>query len=257
VILAAVLLKLGTYGFIRIAIPILPEAADRVGPWIGLLAVIGIIYGALGCLAQTDMKRLIAFSSVAHMGFVMLGIATLTDFGINAAVFGMVAHGLITGMLFFIAGSVKERYHTLEIKRLGGLLVRPPHGLDPRLLHHGVARPARPGRVLGRVPRHPLRLQPGRGPAGRAVPRLHGRRRHRHRARRRLPAVALPAHRVRHADRGVRRRPDIHDVTHRVDRLAPLLVAHPRPRRLPRTCSSRSPTRRRERGAAIAAATGG
>ena len=126
VILAAVLLKLGTYGFVRIAIPILPEAAVAWAPWIGLLAVIGIIYGALGCLAQTDMKRLIAFSSVAHMGFVMLGIATLTDFGINAAIMGMVAHGLITGMLFFIAGSVKERFHTLEINRLGGLLVQSP-----------------------------------------------------------------------------------------------------------------------------------
>ena len=83
VILAAVLLKLGTYGFIRIAIPMLPEAAEVWAPWIGLLAVIGIIYGALGCLAQTDMKRLIAFSSVAHMGFVMLGISTLTEFGIE------------------------------------------------------------------------------------------------------------------------------------------------------------------------------
>ncbi|MEQ1785915.1 MAG: NADH-quinone oxidoreductase subunit M [Acidimicrobiales bacterium] len=126
VILAAVLLKLGTYGFIRVALFILPEAAVEWAPWIGLLAVIGIIYGALGCLAQTDMKRLIAFSSVAHMGFVMLGIATLTDFGLNAAVFGMVAHGLITGMLFFVAGSVKERFHTLEIKRLGGLLLQAP-----------------------------------------------------------------------------------------------------------------------------------
>ena len=126
VILAAVLLKLGTYGFVRIAIPILPEAAVAWAPWIGLLAVVGIIYGALGCLAQTDMKRLIAFSSVAHMGFVMLGIATLTDFGINAAIMGMVAHGLITGMLFFVAGSVKERFHTLEINRLGGLLVQSP-----------------------------------------------------------------------------------------------------------------------------------
>ena len=126
VILAAVLLKLGTYRFIRIAIPILPEAAVEWAPFIGLLAVIGIIYGALGCLAQTDMKRLIAFSSVAHMGFVMLGIATLTEFGMNAAVFGMVAHGLITGMLFFVAGSVKERYHTLEIARLGGLLKQAP-----------------------------------------------------------------------------------------------------------------------------------
>ena len=126
VILAAVLLKLGTYGFVRIAIPILPEAAVVWAPIIGGLAVIGIIYGALGCLAQTDMKRLIAFSSVAHMGYVMLGISTLTDWGINAAIFGMVAHGLITGMLFFVAGSIKERYHTLEIKRLGGLLVQAP-----------------------------------------------------------------------------------------------------------------------------------
>ena len=126
VILAAVLLKLGTYGFIRIAIPMLPDAAEDFAPWIGLLAVIGIIYGALCCLAQRDMKRLIAFSSVAHMGFVMLGIATLTDYGFNAAVFGMVAHGLITGMLFFIAGSVQERFHTRELSRLGGLLVQAP-----------------------------------------------------------------------------------------------------------------------------------
>ena len=126
VILAAVLLKLGTYGFVRIALPFLPEGAQWWAPIIGVLAVIGIIYGALGCLAQSDMKRLIAFSSVAHMGFVMLGIASLTDFGINAALFGMVAHGLITGMLFFIAGSIKDRYHTLEIKRLGGLLISAP-----------------------------------------------------------------------------------------------------------------------------------
>ncbi len=127
VILAAVLLKLGTYGFIRIALPILPEAAVTWAPWIGGLAVIGIIYGALGSLAQKDMKRLIAFSSVAHMGFVMLGIATLTDYGVNAAVFGMVAHGLITGMLFFLAGSIGERFHTRELSRLGGLLKQAPH----------------------------------------------------------------------------------------------------------------------------------
>ena len=126
VILAAILLKLGTYGFVRIAIPFLPQAAVKWAPVIAVLAVIGIIYGALGCLAQTDMKRLIAFSSVAHMGFVMLGISTLTSLGINAALFGMVAHGLITGMLFFLAGSVKERYHTLEIKRLSGMLKQMP-----------------------------------------------------------------------------------------------------------------------------------
>jgi NADH-quinone oxidoreductase subunit M len=126
VVLAAVLLKLGTYGFIRIALPVLPDAAMDWAPWIGLLAVIGIIYGALACLAQKDMKRLIAFSSVAHMGFTMLGISTLTDFGINAAIFGMVAHGLITGMLFFLAGSVGERFGTRELSRLGGLLLQAP-----------------------------------------------------------------------------------------------------------------------------------
>jgi NADH-quinone oxidoreductase subunit M len=126
VLLAAILLKLGAYGFIRIALPMLPKAASSWAPWIGGLAVIGIIYGALGCLAQKDMKRLIAFSSVAHMGSVMLAISTMTSFGINAAIFGMVAHGLITGMLFFIAGSVQHNYGTREMSRLGGMLVQAP-----------------------------------------------------------------------------------------------------------------------------------
>jgi NADH-quinone oxidoreductase subunit M len=120
VLLAAILLKLGSYGFIRIALPILPEPAHSWAPAIGILAVIGIIYGSLACLAQTDMKRLIAFSSVGHMGFVMLGIATLTEVGINAAIIGMVAHGLITGLLFFLAGSMAHRYHTRDMSRLGG-----------------------------------------------------------------------------------------------------------------------------------------
>jgi NADH-quinone oxidoreductase subunit M len=120
VLLAAILLKLGSYGFIRISLPILPDEAVNWAPAIAILAVIGIIYGSLACLAQTDMKRLIAFSSVGHMGFVMLGIATLTDIGINAAVIGMVAHGLITGLLFFLAGSMHHRYHTREMARLGG-----------------------------------------------------------------------------------------------------------------------------------------
>jgi NADH-quinone oxidoreductase subunit M len=126
VLLAAIMLKMGTYGFIRISIPILPDAAVDFAPIIGILAVIAIIYGALCCLAQTDLKRLIAFSSVGHMGFVMLGIATLTDVGINGAIFGMVAHGLITGMLFFLAGSIHERYHTREISELGGVLQQIP-----------------------------------------------------------------------------------------------------------------------------------
>lgn len=120
VLLAAILLKLGSYGFIRISLPILPDEARNWASFIAILAVIGIIYGSLACLAQSDMKRLIAFSSVGHMGFVMLGIATMTDIGINAAIIGMVAHGLITGLLFFLAGSMHHRYHTREMGRLGG-----------------------------------------------------------------------------------------------------------------------------------------
>ncbi len=120
VLLAAILLKLGTYAFVRIAIPILPDQSQNWAPAIGILAVIGIIYASLACLAQTDMKRLIAFSSVGHMGFVMLGIATMTPIGINAAIIGMVAHGVITGLLFFLAGSMSHRYHTREMARLGG-----------------------------------------------------------------------------------------------------------------------------------------
>jgi len=120
VLLAGILLKMGTYGFVRIALPILPQAAKVWAPIIGVLAVIAIVYASLACLAQKDLKRLIAFSSVGHMGFVMLGIATLTDIGINAAIFGMVAHGLITGMLFFLVGSIYDRYHTRQISEIGG-----------------------------------------------------------------------------------------------------------------------------------------
>jgi NADH-quinone oxidoreductase subunit M len=124
VLLAGIMLKLGAYGFIRIALPILPDAARAWAPWIGLLAAIAIVYAALACLAQRDLKRLIAFSSVGHMGFVMLGIATLTTIGINAAIFGMVAHGIITGMLFFEVGSIYDRYHTRQIADIGGGLMQ-------------------------------------------------------------------------------------------------------------------------------------
>ncbi len=120
VLLAGIMLKMGTYGFIRIALPVLPYGAQKYAPWIGALAAIAIVYAALACLAQKDLKRLIAFSSVGHMGFVMLGIATLTTIGINAAIFGMVAHGVITGMLFFCVGSLYDRYHTREIAEIGG-----------------------------------------------------------------------------------------------------------------------------------------
>ena len=198
VILAAILLKLGTYGFVRIALPMLPQGAEAWAPVIAILAVIGIIYGALGCLAQTDMKRLIAFSSVAHMGFVMLGISTLTTFGINAALFGMVAHGLITGMLFFVAGSVKHRYHTLEIKRLSGHAASrcrrwAGSSVSPRWRRSACPVSPASGASSRRSCRRTTRPSAQRRP----VPHADGDRRPRHRARRRLPAVALPAHGVR------------------------------------------------------------
>ncbi|GAA3575291.1 NADH-quinone oxidoreductase subunit M [Nonomuraea rosea] len=129
VLLAGVLLKMGTYGFARIGIPVLPEGATAVAPWLGAFAVVGIIYGALACLAQRDLKRMIAYSSVGHMGFVLLGFATLTPVGINGALFANVAHGLITGLLFFLAGAIKERYHTADMPSIGGGLL----GTLPRL----------------------------------------------------------------------------------------------------------------------------
>ncbi|MBO2451370.1 NADH-quinone oxidoreductase subunit M [Actinomadura barringtoniae] len=128
VLLAGVLLKMGTYGFVRVAVPAAPEGAQFWAPYLGFLAVVGIVYGALACLAQTDLKRMIAYSSVGHMGFVLLGIATLTPVGINAALFGNIAHGLITGLLFFLAGGVKERYGTGDMEKLGGgMLTKAPH----------------------------------------------------------------------------------------------------------------------------------
>ncbi|OPG13597.1 NuoM family protein [Microbispora sp. GKU 823] len=124
VLLAGVLLKMGSYGFARIAIPVLPEGAAALAPWLGAFAVAGIVYGSLACLAQRDLKRVIAYSSVGHMGFVLLGFASLTPVGLNGALFANVAHGLITGLLFFLAGAVKERYGTADMVRLGGGMLR-------------------------------------------------------------------------------------------------------------------------------------
>jgi NADH-quinone oxidoreductase subunit M len=127
VLLAGVLLKMGTYGLIRIAVPDLPTAAHDLAPTLAILATVAVVYGALCCLAQTDLKRLIAYSSVGHMGFVLLGIATLTSAGIDAALFGNIAHGLITGLLFFLVGGLKDRHHTGNIAAIGsGLFLRLP-----------------------------------------------------------------------------------------------------------------------------------
>src|SRR5690606_25080361 len=109
VLLAGILLKMGTYGFVRIALPILPEGSQAFAPLMAVLAVVAIIYGALCCMAQTDLKRLIAFSSVGHMGVVMLGIATVTPSGTNAPSCGLGAHGVITAVRFVVVGCVRAR----------------------------------------------------------------------------------------------------------------------------------------------------
>jgi NADH-quinone oxidoreductase subunit M len=127
VLLAAVFLKLGTYGLLRVLVSVLPGPARDLAPWLGVLGVVGIVLAALACLRQTDLKRLIAYSSVGHMGFVVLGIATLTDIGVAAAVFASVAHGVVTGLLFFNAGSLKRRFGSAEMSVLGrGLYARMP-----------------------------------------------------------------------------------------------------------------------------------
>jgi NADH-quinone oxidoreductase subunit M len=126
VILAAVLLKMGTYGFYRFAMPLFPEAAVRLLPWIAGLAVVGIIYGAMVALVQPNMKKLVAYSSVSHLGFVMLGLFALNGAGVQGSVIQMINHGLSTGALFFICGMIYERAHHYEIERYGGLAAAMP-----------------------------------------------------------------------------------------------------------------------------------
>ncbi|MFH8366285.1 NuoM family protein [Streptomyces sp. NPDC018031] len=139
VLLAGVLLKMGTYGFVRIVLPMAPEGAHTFAPYLAAFAVVGIIYGSLACLAlarpgaKGDLKRLVAYSSVGHMGFVLLGIATLTPTGVNGALFANIAHGLITGLLFFLVGAVKDRYGTTDLDQLAGRTGAALYGRAPRL----------------------------------------------------------------------------------------------------------------------------
>ena len=126
VILAGVLLKMGTYGLIRIGVGVTPRGAAWAAPVLAVLAVAAIIVGSLVCLRQAELKRLIAYSSVGHMGFVLLGIATLTVTGVQAALIGNIAHGVITGLLFFLAGAIKDRAHTGLLSELGGLRENAP-----------------------------------------------------------------------------------------------------------------------------------
>jgi NADH-quinone oxidoreductase subunit M len=121
VILAGVMLKLGTYGFLRFNIPLFPEASIQAAPWMALLATIGIIYGAAVSYAQADIKKLVAYSSVSHLGFVMLGLFALNSQGVQGAILQMVNHGLSTGALFLLVGMIYEQTHTRELKVYGGL----------------------------------------------------------------------------------------------------------------------------------------
>jgi NADH-quinone oxidoreductase subunit M len=126
VILAGVLLKMGTFGFFRYAFPLFPEAALHFRPAIATLAVIGIVYGAMMSFVQRDMKRLVAYSSVSHLGFVMLGIAAMTAEGLTGAVYQMLNHGVSTGALFLLVGLLYERRHTRVIAEYGGIAKRVP-----------------------------------------------------------------------------------------------------------------------------------
>ncbi|NJC96357.1 MAG: NADH-quinone oxidoreductase subunit M [Anaerolineae bacterium] len=121
VILAGVLLKMGTYGFVRFNLPLFPEASVRAAPWIALLATIGILYGAMVSYAQKDVKKLVAYSSVSHLGFVMLGLIAMNEQGVAGAILQMINHGLSTGALFLLVGMIYEQTHTREMKVYGGL----------------------------------------------------------------------------------------------------------------------------------------
>jgi NADH-quinone oxidoreductase subunit M len=129
VILAGVLLKMGTYGLLRFAFPLFPQAAVAFAPWIALLAVIGIVYGALVAMVQPDLKKLVAYSSVSHLGVVVLGLCALNVNAVQGAVFQMLAHGISTGGLFLIVGMLSDRRHTRQIAEFGGL-----KAVTPRLV---------------------------------------------------------------------------------------------------------------------------
>jgi NADH-quinone oxidoreductase subunit M len=129
VILAGVLLKMGTYGFLRFNLSLFPAAAVRLAPWMALLAVIGIVYGAAVSYAQKDVKKLVAYSSVSHLGFVMLGLFALNPQGVQGGILQMINHGLSTGALFLIVGMIYERRHTRDMDAFGGLWkVMPVYG---------------------------------------------------------------------------------------------------------------------------------
>jgi len=126
VMLASVMLKMGTYGLIRFCLPMFPNAARQNAPWIVILAIIGIVYGALVAMVQPNMKKLVAYSSVSHLGFVVLGIFSFTQMGLDGAVYVMLAHGISTGALFLLVGFLYDRRHSLAISDYGGVATVAP-----------------------------------------------------------------------------------------------------------------------------------
>jgi NADH-quinone oxidoreductase subunit M len=119
VLLAGVLLKMGTYGLVRVAVPVLPDGMRALAPWLGAFGVAGILWGGLACLVERDLKRVVAMSSVAHMGFVLLGVASMTPRGLQGALFANIAHGVVSALLFFVVGALKDRHHSADLDVLG------------------------------------------------------------------------------------------------------------------------------------------
>ena len=162
VILAGVLLKMGTYGLRALRVPAVPGGGAEFAPWIALLAVIGIIYGALVAMVQPDMKKLVAYSSVSHLGFVVLGICAMNVQGVQGAVYQMLAHGVSTGGLFLIVGMLSDRRHTRLISEFGGLKQRDAAADRGVPDHHArLDRHAGAQRLRRRVPDHARRVPVG------------------------------------------------------------------------------------------------
>ncbi len=190
VLLAGVLLKMGVYGLLRFNVGLFPDQARHHAVWINVLAIIGIIYGALVALVQPNMKKLVAYSSVSHLGFCVLGIFSFTQAGIDGSVYQMLNHGVSTGALFMLLGVLYDRRHTYEIKQYSGLATPMPQFATSVHVHPALLRRSAPvERLRRRIP------DPQRRFAGQpVVRRLRHHRRHLDRV---LSALALSAHLLR------------------------------------------------------------
>ena len=169
VLLAAVLLKMGTYGLVRLPVATVPDGFAAISPVLAVAGVVGILWGGLVCLVERDLKRLIAYSSVAHMGFVVLALAAGTETGLQAALFANIAHGVVSALLFVLVGGLKQRWGSadLAVAPSGPARDEPPARVPPRPRARGDPRPPRARRLLGRGPRRLRRLGPGRRPTTR------------------------------------------------------------------------------------------